>query len=430
MDGDARRLFLERRDHHASAGRRGGHAHRSRRLTARRNGDARRWRHRQHDAGAPPDEGAVDAAGCFVLSPAQFVVDGFSPQRVALRASLGGGTSLTVEIFGAATKAAYPLGTAPDDAFAAPEHARVAARYGTGAGDFLATAGSVTLTSIASPLSVEVAGELAGLRLEEVEVADGGWAKKPGGACLSLASAVFDTRAAVGTACTSARQCGTKVCDPLTLTCQPPPCTVEGPAPGGLVCKKQSGAWQGQMALYRACTLEAASSGCADDEECVGVPGAITSPLPATCMKRGTHALDAACTGTGPGDSGDVSTGCTAGLLCRKFVGLDYVCGKRCDFFGPSGQCPASERCQSQLANAVCAPKPPVSAAVGIGAACATNMVAFCADDGAALRGFCDADSFAQNAPRTCRRICRTNADCAGAQTCTPSLEGGLRVCK
>src|SRR5262249_28091638 len=160
--------------------------------------------------------------------------------------------------------------------------------------------------------------------------------------------------------------------------------------------------------LYRTCTLGAPSTGCAADEECLGAYLDLPDP-PAYCVKRGTNGLDSPCTRS------DVLTGCAANLLCQKYVGFQYTCGTRCDPFGSTGQCPANERCQPYYANDVCAPKPQVTDSAALDAPCTQTIPAYCGDDGAALRGVCVTDSAANpNGPRTCRKICRTKADCTG----------------
>lgn len=385
----------------------------------------------------PPKDGGVvsdpdssiplplDGDGCLILTPFSFEVSGNWETSLLLKANLDTpGGSLEVTVKGADLAAqAYTLGVAPEDPFASPSHARVIAYpSGTfGGNTYVATSGTLTLTSVTNPLTVEVAGQLTTLKLIETITVDGGWAPKPQGRCLSLAAASFDTRVAVGDPCTSAKTCGTKMCDPLTLTCKPPSCTTEGATAGGFYCKEQRSSWSDAKALYRACTVGATITGCSAGEECLGTSGGFTPGTSGYCVLRGTHGLDDACTD----ESGDVSTGCSAGLLCRKFVGLSYVCGTRCDFFGANGQCPASERCQSYYSNAVCSPKPAITDTAKLDAQC-TQPIAFCGDDGFALRGTCTPES--SFGPPTCRKICRTNADCPAGKTCTAVL--GANVCK
>lgn len=373
----------------------------------------------------------VDGDGCFVLSASSFAPSGSSEKSFELRGVLGGQGGLLRITLSPQELAAqtYTLGVAPNDPFAQPKHVRVdATAFGTAGGDYRATAGTITLTSLASPATIELAGSASDLKLVEVAYLDGGVVKKPQGKCIAIASAVFDTRVAVGAPCADARDCGTKACDPLTLTCQPPACTTEGPTGNGFYCRSQSSGWHQPKTLYRGCSLAAATSGCADDEECLGASAATPSPL-GYCLKRGVHGLDTPCTGTGPGDDTDVFTGCTAGLLCKKFVALEHRCGARCAFFGPPGQCPSAERCQSLYSNAVCAPKPSVVDNAGLDLPCTDTSAALCADDGSAMRGTCVPASLEPDAPRTCRKICRTTADCTGGKTCQSPLGAVLRVC-
>jgi hypothetical protein len=376
----------------------------------------------EQDASMPP----VDKDGCYVLSASSFGISSFqSGKFLELRGELGNiAGSLSIDVHDVSLAAqAYTLGAGADDPFSpSPLHLVYAEPYGQLHGYYYATAGTLTFTSVASPFDVEVAGQLASLRLVEIEQVDGGVAPKPQGRCISVASASFDTRVAVGAPCTSAMQCGMKACDPQTLTCQPPACNTPGSSSGGFSCVQQQG-WGQPGALYRACSLGASPTGCASDEECIGANSGVPNP-PAHCVKRGTATLDVAC------DRTDVLTGCAAGLLCLKYVNFQYVCGTRCDPFGASGQCPSNERCQSHYANTVCAPKPQITDNAAIDAPCTQTIPSYCADDGEVLRGACVSDTpFNPNSPRTCRKICRTAADCPTGKTCQNSMSVGY-VCR
>jgi hypothetical protein len=366
----------------------------------------------------------IDANGCYVLSASSFTPYGHDTGKyVAVRGELAGvGGSLVVHLRDPSLAAqTYALGVPPDDPFASPLHLVYGEPHGTIYASYYATEGSLTITSVTTPFTVEIAGSVSGLKLVEVMQVDGGVAKRPQGRCLSIANATFDTRVPTGAPCTSAMQCGSKACEPTTLTCQPSACTTPGQVAGGFRCVTQQG-WSQPNALYRTCTLSAAPTGCAADEECIGAYSGVPNP-PAYCVKRGGGALDAPC------QSSDVLTACTAGLLCAKYVGMQYVCGTRCDPFGATATCPASERCQPYYANTVCAPKPPLTDNAAIDAPCAQSTPVYCADDGVAMRGACATDGPAPTGPRTCRKICRTNADCTGPKTCQMAIGLG-NVCR
>jgi hypothetical protein len=287
-----------------------------------------------------------------------------------------------------------------------------------------ASAGTLTVATLAAANSNEMTGSISGLalrQLKEVPV-DGGFALEldPTGSCVTFPAFTFDTTAPLGTACTRHDQCGvTKVCDVASQSCAQANCdgTVGACGAGRTCAFTTSGA--GDCAT--SCDL---FTPCPTGYEC-GSAG--------TCKHTGMSAAGGTCD-----PLEDVATGCQASLYCGS-NGVGSACTPTCNPFAASPGCAAGQRCRNAGPAAFCGA--PIGASYVstalIDQSCTlpgAAPTAPCGDDGMAYRGVCINEGMFGGVSRMCRRACDPKGpSCPGSQTCQPVFPpsyGIANVCR
>lgn len=207
--------------------------------------------------------------------------------------------------------------------------------------------------------------------------------------------------------CSDVTDCGDPanvVCDPATLTCQPPGCSTTIGCASDQVCVVQTtGATVG--ACYPSCVPD---TGCANG---------------ATCSPTDLNGKSGACWPSGAGSDGQAcsftstNTDCVQGLLCGNDEG-QWVCRSVCNFWSgplcPSGQyCNLVGGCFAQLHD----PTP-------IGGTCGSAANTPCGNDGFAWTGICASD-------QVCRRVCRADepSDCLSPEFCNLAPGESVGLC-
>ncbi len=377
-----------------------------------------------NDAGRPRRDGASDGAvegpidpktGCVMLTAPKLRPSLFGAQAVLLEGAAGAHTlALGLSRAAAPSPGTYAAPPFPAGEAGAPVwFMRLTTATGAGAFESTATSGTLELTDVASPLTVEMAGRASKIELHEMTHDRA--ALVAGGRCFVLADFDIDTRVALGTPCAAATDCGhEKVCDPVTRTCAEPHCGSFSKCPGGSSCRQQVGfSSESLYACYPTCQPFTAGA-CGSGATCIRR----APDWSGECVRTGTAGSGAACLAT----QNDTSTGCSIeGQVCGA-----GICQTTCDRFAPSPGCGAGMRCG---VSAWCT-LPIGVANVPIGGTCDPGVMMNypCGDDGQAYRGECVLDTF--GGTRTCRKACRPGADdCPSGQLCGAALLGGY-VCK
>lgn len=332
--------------------------------------------------------------------------------------------TLFIELYDSTTKGlppletgTFPLGEAPNDDLATCQHCVWVAvdwdEVSPLTTVFVATEGTITLTTVEDPLSVVFAGTTSEIVLREATLDEtGATTLVDGGRCLRAPAIAFDTSPTPGRACLSAEDCGNpllEICSPATRTCAPFECTDFQSCPDDRpVCMAQYGSlFDG--ACYASCDPNA--GGCGAGQICrqLGV-----DPSFGVCMFEGTGELGGSC------PLEDISTSCDAGMICE-----DAVCTNLCGFFDADPGCQADHAC---TVLGVCDPIADGDAAL-IGEQCATTaeLAQGCAVDAGAFRGICFSYRFED--PMVCQETCFGDLGCEPEEFCALRFTSGLGVC-
>ena len=379
----------------------------------------------------PPDSG-LDEDGCRILTLGQKdfqfnLIDQILGVRFRVAPDLEGNGRdfLRVELWDSTTPDLPPLATGTFDLATTPDLATCqhcvwvepdAKEDGTVGTIYIATEGTITVTKVTDPLETEFAGNTSRVVMRRATVGEAGVTTLvPGGDCVSIAGASFDTTPTPGAACESAEDCGNplvEVCDPSTNTCTPPECNFDAPCAGpNEVCVIQyRDLFEG--ACYTACDPRGPASQCPAIQE---------------CTQRGLDPSNGICKSTGTGGAGeaclveDNSTSCSTGAVCSE---LSETCATPCSFFAADSGCSASTVC-SLFSR--CEP-----ASVGIdvpfGTACGADaeLAQGCASDGEAFRGICFGF---EGDPLRCEKACLGNDGCTTGEFCALRFTSGLGIC-
>lgn len=279
---------------------------------------------------------------------------------------------------------------------------------------FLAESGKLSLTAVSSPVSSQFAGSLTSVRLVEVSIDPQTFAttRVPGGKCLELASAKWNTVVPSGGDCRTAADCidtSSDVCDPTSGKCVPGQCSVTGETSCAStdICVFQArGTKVG--ACYPIC--KPFGTTCDAGSECVisrfdGTTG--------YCKKRSSGAPDSACSRS------DLDTSCVAGHVCDS---LDRKCRKQCDFFDGTVKCDGAQRC---VPPGICTDGARDPARVGELCGSTASSGDACGETDTALSGVC-----AGTGPLTCMKWCRMDgADCPAGQLCRATAVPSIGTC-
>ncbi|MBI5531893.1 MAG: hypothetical protein HY898_04205 [Deltaproteobacteria bacterium] len=300
---------------------------------------------------------------------------------------------------------------------------------GTAKKIFFQESGTMEVTSIKNPPTLESSGKLSQVKLVEVTVDTSHQfhsTKKPGGECLVLDALSWDTVVVANQPCDEAVDCVdmlTKVCDPATRTCVDAQCGLhaKGDCTSDQLCiYQEAGTMIG--ACFPSCTPLTGT--CAANAECVI---ASHDGQAGVCKERGTGAADSQC------KSDDISTKCVAGSVCSydDAFGNTQYCRAQCDFWQDTVPCSVSgQRC---IPPGTCSAAPAPS--IALGALCGSSKVGTaCGDDGAAYRGVCAGDpKDPGNATKNyCAKWCRMQAspsDCAAGELCYATTAPSIGYC-
>jgi hypothetical protein len=376
------------------------------------------------DDGPPSEDGvspeaALDASGdCIVITVDSFAINPdlslvWSPVSPNLGASSI--DAIVIELWEVGgfeqTTGAFDLSQGDDGQLLTCNHCVRAYEdfdpvYGMYERQYFQTSGTMTLTAVTSPVTLESVGSISALVLQEIVIDEGYSVPVPGGRCLRIESAQWDTRVEVGSPCTLSAECGdewNKVCDPETATCvlaecgQLDPCTEPG-----MECLANLNEFAGICVPHCA---PRATPACPSGQECIPVTWDDSDGY---CMPSGPAQPGEPC------EMNDISSGCVEGSRCL-WDGMPSSCYKTCAFWSATPDCPSGLLCTHL---GVCT-EPGLETAQ-VGELCSgTELMPDCASDGVAERGVCVSDLLGPN--QMCRAYCRPGAeDCPAGETCTP----------
>jgi hypothetical protein len=272
------------------------------------------------------------------------------------------------------------------------------------------SAGTLTVTSVASPKSNEMTGTLHGLELRamsEIPV-DGGFAFTidPGGPCLTVPDLAFDTTAPIGKPCHDHIQCGTtKVCDIASGTCAASECTNNAGCGTGQTCNEYGDEFQYQGSEKFCATPCGPFAAC---------PGSYVCDIDSVCKHPGPSLFGQPCT-----PFSDVHTGCKAGLVCTA-TATQTACAHGCNPFATAPGCQSTERCLYYVSS-YCGPPSPTASTAAIDQPCTLVGGAHsgpCGDDGKTYRGLCY-EELGVGSQMMCRRVCDPSGPaCPNGHSC------------
>jgi cysteine-rich repeat protein len=381
--------------------------------------------------GMPPDSG-LDEDGCRILTLGQKdfqfnLIDQILGVRFRVAPDLEGNDHdfLRIELWDSTTPDLPPLTTGTFDLATTPDLATCqhcvwvepdATEDGTLATIYIATEGSLTVSKVTDPLGLEFAGHTSRVVMRRATVGDNGFTTLvPGGDCVSIAGASFDTTPTPGAACESAEDCGNplvEICDPSTNTCTAPECNFDSPCsgPNELCLIQYRDLFEG--ACYTVCDPRGPASQCGAMQECA--PRGL-DPSFGICKYTGTAAAGDACTVE------DNTTSCASGAICSD---LSETCATACRFFAADSGCSSSTVCSlfSQ-----CEPAS-IGIDVPLGAPCGDDaeVTQGCASDGESFRGMCFAF---EGDPLRCEKACLGNEGCTTGEFCALRFTSGLGIC-
>ena len=279
--------------------------------------------------------------------------------------------------------------------------------FGTFAREYFQASGSMTLTEVTSPVTLESVGSLSDVVLREITVDGGSSVPVPGGLCLRVEAAAWDTRVPLGSPCQFSADCGdewSKVCDPATATCVLAECgQLEECAEPGTRCLAILNDFAGVCVPL---CKPWGSPACPSGQQCLPVAFDDSDGF---CMPVGPSQVGETC------EMNDISSGCVAGSRCL-WDGAPASCYQACEFWSSTPDCPSGSLCNYL---GICDLPSPETAQVGEPCS-GDDLMPDCASDGAGQRGVCISDWAVPNAPQVCRQYCRPSADdCGPGESCT-----------
>ncbi len=380
---------------------------------------------------APPDDSGIDEDGCRILTLGQKdfqfnLIEQILGVRFPVTPNLDGNDKdfLRIELWDSTTPDLPPLETGTFDLSETPDLTTCqhcvwveldAKDDGTVGSIYMATQGTITITKVTDPLDIEFAGSTSRVVMRRATIGDNGATTLvPGGDCVSIQGASFDTTPTPGAACESAEDCGNpilEICDPSNNTCTPPECNFDFPCEGEneLCLIQYRDLFEG--ACYTTCDPQGPASQCPSGQQCAQ-RGIDTSF--GICKYTGTGALGEACTVE------DNSTSCDGGVCSEQ----SETCVTSCSFFADETECPANTACSifSQ-----CEP-PSAGVTASIGQVCGNDadLAQGCGSDGEAFRGICFGF---EGDPLRCERACLGNENCDADEFCALRFSSGLGIC-
>jgi hypothetical protein len=309
----------------------------------------------------------------------------------------------------------FDLSQSPNDNYEACTHCVVVYEDDSGK-TYFQRSGTIEMTAISSPPAGIFTGTLTNVELEEVTI-DSNFVSTPvpGGGCLRIVAASFDTDN-TGDACTAHTDCLPNICDPGTLTCQPPQCSsTTACTSADDVC------WAGAVCMPGCVPFDANNACDPTTDTCVINDMDLSEGY---CQTPGTAAVGATCT---PYQAN--STGCVANAFCEQVATSTFACVEQCNFFAASAACSLGTQYCSY--GGWCWTGTPKAIALG-GACVAADQYADCGLENGIARGMCvnttDPDL---TTGMTCAKWCRVgnNADCNSGETCEDVVGGSIGFC-
>lgn len=370
--------------------------------------------------------------GCVLIAPGDLTVDANGNLSSASIMVEGAAEDLFriefYELNGPQMNGSYDLGAGIEANYASCDHCvLVYADLGDmGAGKiFFQKSGTMKLESVQSPPGPLTVGSIADVTLVEVTINPDDFTSTevPGGACLRIDAATWDTTPVNGTDCTSAEDCSNpylQVCDVASQKC------VDGQCDGDMLNCAMDETCVAQVdtpvvgACYKTCT-PFTSGACDAGYECVN---------------SSLDGSEGACYHTGAGATGDmcttidVGTACAAGSVCSANAAGDTLCQEQCTIFAMSPGCDAGTDCTY---SGLCVGSDGLDPAA-VGGTCMGATSEFttpCGPSGGAYRGLCynemDGD------PLLCKKLCRLamgfETDCPAAEFCYDSFGASVGIC-
>jgi len=288
---------------------------------------------------------------------------------------------------------------------------------GTISNIYIATEGTLTVDKVTDPLEPVFAGHTSRIVLRRATVGDNvATTLVPGGDCVSIAPASFDTTPTPGASCESAEDCGNplfEICDPSNNTCAQPECNFDAPCAGqNEICLIQyRDLFEG--ACYTACDPSDAGA-CPDNQQCVQRG---PDPMFGVCKYTGTGAAGSDCT------LEDNTTSCVDGAVCSS---LSQTCAATCSYFDADTGCSGGTLCSLFWQ---CEP-PSVGANVPLGQPCGADaeLAQGCGADGEAFRGLCFAYEGTGD-PLMCEKTCLFDQGCSTGEFCALRFSSGIGIC-
>ena len=373
--------------------------------------------------------GGSTPAGCTAIAPTSFQAAGTPGWLTATVTPAGDSTVYTVrielnEVKGfAQSDGTFDLSKEAD--YGSADHAVVAWQGGddidSAAEVYFQKSGSMTLTTVMSPVTPESKGTLSAVSLGQVTIDPTTFdsTEITGGDCLYISMARWDSTVATGTSCQTAADCGdtsSKICDPGSGTCKTSECngtTVLCPNSGLCVIQSTEGS---AGACYASCVAFSGAE-CAGNSECVNV---LFDESQGLCKTRGTASEGASCT------ISDVSTECAAGLIC-SVEEEGNLCRAQCDYWKTSS-CKSGQQCDL---GSVCSDSPIDSAAIDGMCDGSSADETPCGFDGMAVHAICVSETDDAMNVVMCRKTCRLSvtSDCTAPEVCNPFYQS-VGVCQ